>query len=102
MLTIRVGLYSNSILFGWVVFDNLLEGANNAHCLPADFLPPDQVEEIRRTLCRLPQINEGYVGKYKWRVAYYHSKASHHHPKLPREKWQSVWIGEYPTGLDHH
>ena len=67
-MTIRVGLSVDSIIFGWVVFNTLIIGNGNSFCLPADILNPQEVEEVRRTLCKLPQVNEGQVGKYKWKV----------------------------------
>lgn len=69
MVTIRVGLYSDNIAVGWVVFKSLVIGENNSFCLPNDILAPQEVEQIRRTLCRLPQVNEGQTGKYQWKAS---------------------------------
>jgi len=47
----------------------LVVGENNSECLPADILTIEEVEEIRRQLCRLPQINKGKVGEYTWKAS---------------------------------
>ncbi len=69
VVTIRVGLYSDSICLGWVVFNSLIAGENNSFRLPVDILTPAEVEQVRRKLCQLPQVNEGQVGKYQWKAS---------------------------------
>jgi hypothetical protein len=69
MCIVYVSLYYGGGLKGGVVFDSLVVGENNSECLPADILTSQEVEEVRRQLCRLPQINEGQVGDYKWRAS---------------------------------
>ena len=69
MCIVYVSLYSGGGLEGCVVFHSLVIGENNSECLPAGILTSQEVEEVRRQLCRLPQINEGQVGDYKWRAS---------------------------------
>jgi hypothetical protein len=52
-----------------VVFHSLVVGQNNSECTPADILTAEEVEEIRRQLCRLPQINKGRIGEYTWKAS---------------------------------
>lgn len=69
MLHVFVRLYSSGIPKGGVVFHSLVVGQNNSECTPADILTAEEVEEIRRQLCRLPQINKGRVGAFTWKAS---------------------------------
>lgn len=69
MVRVFVELYSCGTLKGGVVFHSLVVGKNNSECRPDDILTIEEVEEVRRQLCRLPQINNGRVGEYTWKAS---------------------------------
>ena len=69
MLRDFVRLFSYGTPKGGVVFQSLVVGKNNSECLPDGILTIEEVEEVRRQLCRLPQINKGRVGEYTWKAS---------------------------------
>ncbi|MGO9112270.1 MAG: hypothetical protein ACLP9L_23830 [Thermoguttaceae bacterium] len=69
VLRVFARLYFSGILKGGVVFHSLVVGKNNSECTPADILTTEEVEELRRQLCRLPQINKGRVGAFTWKAS---------------------------------
>jgi hypothetical protein len=68
-MRVYVIIYSGRQQQGAVVFHSLVVGENNAECVPADILTSEEVEELRRALCRLPQVNKGKLGRYNWRAS---------------------------------
>ena len=69
MFRVFVRLFSCGTLNGGVIFHDLVVGENNSECLPDGILAIEEVEDIRRQLCRLPQINKGNVGEYTWKAS---------------------------------
>lgn len=67
MCALRIGMYSDKVCYGGITFNGICEGAPY-HLSPPNLLTQHEVEEVRLVLCRLPQINQGQVGKYEWRL----------------------------------
>ncbi len=55
---------------GWINFSTLLVRDEACfRCSPPHILKLDQVKALGRKLCRLPQINSGTIGEFRWAVA---------------------------------
>ena len=72
-MSIYVGLYvKNShgdTPVGVVTFLSLIRKDGNSLVFPSKIITAEEVEQIRKTLCQLPQINSGTVGEYHWKAS---------------------------------
>ena len=78
MLRVFVRLFSCGTPKGGIVFHSLVVGKSNFECFPDGILTIEEVEVVRRQLCRLPQVNKGRVGEYT-------RKASNEEPPTEQE-----------------